>query len=70
MKRLTKIQAETLDFMREFFAANDQLPPSQAVADHFNIFLNAAQCRVDQLVKHGRLQKNAVGKNMFARGAV
>ena len=67
MKHLTKTQSATLDYMREFFNANDQLPTIQAVADKFNISTNGANCRIDLLIKNKRLQKNAVGKNMFAR---
>ncbi|MDH4417678.1 MAG: hypothetical protein QE485_10670 [Acidovorax sp.] len=60
---------DVLQFCREFFAENDQLPPIACVNAHFGwSSSNAAQHHMDMLVRHGRLERNAVGKLRFARG--
>ena len=59
---------EVLAFMRDFFNENDQLPPCHIVARHFGFASeNAAHCHMVALEKDGLLQKNTVGKWMFAR---
>ena len=70
MTPLTKIQAETLDYIREFFEDNDQLPPRHIIAKHFGIAENAANFRLSGLAKKGYLKSNAVGKYMFTRGEI
>ncbi len=59
---------EVLDYCKEFFAENDQIPPGLVISRHFGwSSLNAAQIHLDALVRHGLLERNAVGKLRFAR---
>jgi SOS-response transcriptional repressor LexA len=59
-----------LDFMREFFAENDMLPPCQAICYRFNWdSANTAGHHARALAKKGYLEKNAVGKYRFKREA-
>ena len=61
---------DVLAFMREFFAENDQLPPVERIAKHFGwASLQSAHCHLEALQKHGLIERNAVGKFRFARGA-
>ena len=61
---------DVLAFMRQFFAENDQLPPVAPVCEHFGWrSLQAGQDHVDALLRHGLIERNAVGKLRFARGA-
>lgn len=61
---------DVLAYMRQFFKENDQLPPVATVCEHFGwVSPQAAQCHVDALARHGLLERNAVGKWRFARGA-
>lgn len=61
---------EVLAYMREFYSANDQLPPKAKIAEHFGwTSPNAAQDYVGALMRHGLLERNAVGKLRFARPA-
>lgn len=49
---------------------NDQLPPVATVCEHFGWrSLQAGQDHVDALLRHGLIERNAVGKLRFARGA-
>lgn len=65
---LTTKQAEVLAFMREFFAENDQLPPSGAIRERFGWASdNAAATFVAVLAKKGHIEHNAVGKYRFSR---
>jgi hypothetical protein len=57
-----------LHYMRVFLADNDQMPPMQTTADHFQVFPNAIMERMRRLEKAGFLQRNSVNKFMFARG--
>ncbi|WP_440111732.1 hypothetical protein [Acidovorax sp. BL-A-41-H1] len=60
---------DVLAYMREFFAENDQLPPIATISQHFGwASTQAAQAHADALVRHGLLERNAVGKLRFARG--
>ena len=57
-----------LAFMREFFAANDQLPPVSAIVRHFGwTSQGAAQGHVEALRRFGLVESNAVGKLRFVR---
>jgi SOS-response transcriptional repressor LexA len=68
MNRLTKTQEIVLDFIVQFFADNDQLPPMHAIATQFGwASVNAAQEVCAQLVRKGFIERNAVGKYRFAR---
>lgn len=59
---------EVLAYMREFFLINDQLPPVMHISKNFGwASLNAAQLHVDALIRHGLIERNAVGKLRFAR---
>jgi SOS-response transcriptional repressor LexA len=67
-KSLTRRQQQVLEFMREFFAENDQLPPTKVISDHFGWkSANSAQLHIEQLVRLRRLEANAVGKLRFVR---
>lgn len=67
-KTLTARQQQVLDYMREFFAENDQLPPVAVVSEHFGWKSpNSAQLHIEQLVRLRRLEANAVGKLRFVR---
>lgn len=60
---------QVLAFMREFFAQNDQLPPVSVTSSHFGWqSMGAAHSHVDALLRHGLVERNAVGKLRFARG--
>ncbi|UIS65459.1 multiple zinc ribbon protein [Acidovorax phage AP1] len=62
---------EVLDFCKEFFRENDQIPPGLSISRHFGwSSLNAAQIHIDALIRHGLLERNAVGKLRFARKEV
>lgn len=66
--QLTPKQHAVLDFMREFFRENDQLPPTKVISSHFGWkSANSAQLHVEQLVRLRRLEANAVGKLRFVR---
>lgn len=59
---------EVLAYMREFFLINDQLPPVMHISKNFGrVSLNAAQLHVDALIRHGLVERNAVGKLRFTR---
>lgn len=59
---------EVLAFMREFFAANDQLPPVSAIVRHFGwVSTGAAQGHIEALRRFGKVEGNAVGKLRFVR---
>ena len=61
---------DVLAFMREFFVENDQLPPVERIAKHFGwASMQSAHCHLEALQKHGLIERNAVGKFRFARGA-
>ena len=65
---LTEIQQKVLDFMREFHAENDQLPPMKTMSEHFGWRSgNAAHEHACALEIHGMIEKNTVGKYRFAR---
>lgn len=62
---------EVLEYCKEFFAENDQIPPGLSISRHFGwSSLNSAQIHVDALIHHGLLERNAVGKLRFARKEV
>lgn len=66
--QINPIQRMVLDFMREFFAENDQLPPARAICDRFNWnSSNNASHYQRQLLKKGYLEVNSVGKYRFKR---
>lgn len=66
MKRLTEKQTAGLSFCGKFFAANDQLPTSQAMADHFGwSSTNAAFEMMEALCRKGYLERNTLGKFRF-----
>ncbi|EPD35103.1 hypothetical protein N5D66_28005 [Delftia tsuruhatensis] len=68
MKQPSERSMQVLAFMREFFAANDQLPPVDLIAAHFGwSSANAAQTHINTLLKHGQVERNACGKLRFAR---
>ena len=59
---------DVLNFMREFFSENDQLPPMEHIAANFGwASPMAAQSHINALVKHGLIERNACGKYRFSR---
>ena len=60
---------QVLAFMRDFFADNDQLPPVAVVAKRFGWAVASADWHIQALIKHGLLERNALGKLKFARRA-
>lgn len=60
---------EVLAFLREFHAAQDQLPPLSEIKRHFGwASLGAAQWHMERLERAGAIERNAVGKYRFFRG--
>lgn len=70
--KATDRQMEGLIFCGQFFAANDQLPTFQIIADHFGWSSpNAAQYLLLTLERKGYLERNAMGRFKFtAKGRV
>lgn len=67
---LTNRQQQVMDYMREFFAENDQLPPLAMVSKRFGWkSVYSAQLHIEQLVRLRRLEANAAGKLRFVREA-
>jgi len=67
---VSPVQLMVLDYMREFFSENDQLPPTQAIADHFGWKAHTnAQWHVRKLARQGYIEPNATGKYRFKREA-
>jgi len=59
---------DVLAYAREFFAENDQLPTIKCIRDHFGWTSdNAADAHVQALIRHGKLERNVLGKLRFAR---
>ena len=66
--RLTKLQARAMDFMRAYFAENDQLPPSEAMQAFFGWKSQNSVVEMRAvLARKGFIEKNACGKHRFAR---
>lgn len=67
-QQLTSRQEQVLAYMREFFTANDQLPPLHTIAKRFGWkSVNAAQSYASILEGKGYIERNAVGKYRFTR---
>lgn len=61
---------DVMAYLRHFFEQNDQLPPVERIAKHFGwASMQSAHCHLEALQKHGLIERNAVGKFRFARGA-
>ena len=57
-----------LAFLREFFAANDQLPPIKMINQHFGwASSNAAMNHLHHLLAKRAIEKNDAGRYRFAR---
>lgn len=68
MRAPSERSLQVLAFMREFFAENDQLPPTDAIASHFGwASANAAQEHINSLRGHRLVETNACGKLRFVR---
>lgn len=64
--KLTKNQASALQFCRDYFARNDQLPPAKRMAEHFSwASPNAAHDVFKALEKQGHIERNDNGKYRF-----
>ena len=63
---LTQIQADTLDYIKDYIAIN-QFPPSRAdIGEAFGIQPNAAQSRVDGLIRKGAVNSTqGVARSIF-----
>ena len=67
---LTRQQQCVLDYVRIFFAMNDQLPPMHTIANAFGYFNpNAAADHVKALERAGHLARNELGNLMLASPA-
>lgn len=64
----TELALKVLDYMRQFFAENDQLPPANFISDHFGwASVNSSYVHIKALQRHGLVERNACGKLRFAR---
>lgn len=52
-KPLTQIQSDTLDFIKDYIKINKFPPTRKEIAESFGIHVNAAQLRVEALIKKG-----------------
>lgn len=67
---ITSRQAMVLAYLRDFLAANDEIPPMWAISKHFGWkSTNSAQQHIDALAKKGVLERNAIGNWRFVRRA-
>lgn len=67
---LTEKQAALLAYMREFEAANDNMPTIQTIAAHFGwASTNSAFEQMRALEKKGRIERNEQGGWRFVRVA-
>lgn len=67
---VTAAQQRVFDYMREFLAANDELPPLWAISQHFGwSTCSSAQTHIDALAKKGLIERNEIGNWRIARGA-
>lgn len=67
-KPLTSVQKMVLEFLRQFHADNDQLPPAQVISDKFGwASSNSAMEMCKRLESAGEIKRNALGKWMFVR---
>ena len=58
---------QLIEYIRQFLADNDQMPPYLTIATHFDVACNAVTERLIRLEREGIFQRNAVNKLMFAR---
>jgi SOS-response transcriptional repressor LexA len=64
----TRRNMEIFAYCREFLKENDEFPPMWAVAKHFGFnSLNAAQCHIEALARHGLIERNSIGNWRFTR---
>lgn len=54
---LTKVQADTLAFIRSFIATHGYSPTFAEIAKHADINVNALSDRIDQMLKKGAITK-------------
>jgi repressor LexA len=67
---LTPAQQEVYDYMRDYFAANDQLPSGFALMDRFGwTSPNSVNDFRIHLAQRGWIEKNQAGKYRFTREA-
>lgn len=57
MEKLTKKQARTVKFIKEFIDDNSYSPTYKEIAEHFKVNVNAVQQSVSALIKKGSLEK-------------
>ena len=56
---LTQIQADTLDYIKDFIKINKFPPTRVEISEAFKVLPNAAQSRVEGLIRKGALTNNA-----------
>lgn len=70
MKPLTTPQLKIIQFMHEFYLAQDQLPTMKSIADHFGWKSpNNADEHCRAISEKGYLEKNVLGKHKFTAKA-
>ena len=68
--KLTPLQSAVYDFMREFFAENDQLPTVAVICEKFGKYPSHIHGIQLAIMKNGLIERNAVHKFRFTRGKV
>ena len=68
MREPTKKQWEVYEYLYDYYAENDQLPPMSKIADHFGFSSpNAAHTHMKHLEAKGFIEPNENGKWRFKR---
>lgn len=66
--QLTSRQLQVMAFMRQFLAANGQMPPVQTISAYFGwTSPNSAQQHINSLSRKGVLERNVIGSWRFTR---
>jgi hypothetical protein len=69
--RLAAQHQSVYDFLKQFHAEQDQLPPTRVIAEQFGwASPNAAVLHLKKLHELGLIEHNAVGKYRFTRTSV
>lgn len=67
-RKLNPEQQQVLDYIREFFIKNDQIPPASVISQHFGWKSpTSAQRHLEQLARLRRVEINDVGRLRFVR---
>lgn len=57
MKKLTKVQQDTLNFMKKFWDKNQYYPTFVEIAKHYEVSDSAIQSRIRLIEKKGYIEK-------------